>query len=84
MTSAELNRDIKRFYKNYSIHLEIDSSDTFFDWVERYGRKEFKRLYDGDKELKYMNKKSIMMMMKINRHLLIIPLHMMFINAVIE
>jgi hypothetical protein len=84
MTNAELNRDIKRFFKNYSIHLEADGSDTFFSWVDRYGRKEFLRLYGADKELILMNKKSILMLMKINRHLLIVPLHMMFINAEIE
>ena len=84
MTSAELNRDIKRFFKIYSIHLETDDSNTFFAWVERYGRKEFKRLYDGDKELKYMNKGSILKLMKINRHLQIVPLHMMFISAIVE
>jgi len=84
MTKAELNRDIKRLFKIYTIHCATDDANTFFSWVERYGKKEFMRLYDADKELTLLNKNSILMLMKMNRHLTIIPLHLFFINAKLE
>ena len=80
MTNAELNRDIKRLYKDYSIYLNGDS-DVFFSWVGGYAKKEFFRLYHADLELSAMNKNSILMLLKINRHLRLIPFHQFYINA---
>jgi hypothetical protein len=84
MTNAELNRDIKRLFKIYSIHCATDDARTFFDWVERYGKKEYLRLYHTDLELTIMNKKSIIMMLKMNRTITAIPQHQMFIHSIVE
>jgi hypothetical protein len=84
MTNAEVNRDIKRLFKVYTIHCACDDATIFFEWMERYGNKEFLRLYHADLDLTVMNKKSILMLMKMNRTLKVIPFHQFFIHAKIE
>lgn len=65
MTASELNRDIKKL-------LKIQEDPNF--------EKEFKRLYFADSSFQYMNKKSILIMLRLNLRYRFIPLHSFGIN----
>jgi len=65
MTTKELNRDIKRLVKN--IHnLMGKDFDAYFEYIHNDAKKEFIRLYYADKEFKYMNKQSVLIMFRLN------------------
>lgn len=69
MTAKELNRDIKRLGKLINTEKEYNEQLLFAH------EKEFKRLYNADREFKYMNAESIRIMLRINLRHRIIPLH---------
>lgn len=75
MTTAELNRDIKKLLKLYAI---INSND--FDskeYKDAYGKltNEFKRLYFADTKFEYMNVQSIRIMLRLNLRFRFYQLH---------
>lgn len=74
MTSAELNRDIKRLAKQFGT-----------DGAEKLEfEKEFKRLYYADDNFQYMNKQSVLIMLSINLRHRFIALHSFGINVSIN
>lgn len=75
MTAAELNRDIKRLANTVEKLHTLNDHDTYFKEVETTVKPEFKRLYLADSQFEYMNKKSILIMLRLNLQFRIIPLH---------
>lgn len=87
MTTNELNRDIKRLYKAIEQIRKISelpnhTSKEYFDFIEDYAKREFKRLYNSDNAFEYMNKESIKIMLRLNIRHRFEQLHMfgIFIN----
>lgn len=75
MTAAELNRDIKRLANTVEKLHQLNDQDTYFKEVETTVKPEFKRLYLADSQFEYMNKKSILIMLRLNLQFRIIPLY---------
>ncbi len=69
MTTQELNRDIKRL-KNLVVNCppnqEVD---------ETYMKKEIRRLFYADDTFEYMNRSSILTLIRLNGRFRAIPLH---------
>jgi hypothetical protein len=61
MTNQELNRDIKRILKEDLLYSQT-SKEVHLENV----RNEFKRLYNADREFTYMNRTSILIMIRLN------------------
>lgn len=74
MTTAELNRDIKRLAKQ----LGTDKEHT-----EEF-KKEFLRLYGADNDFKYSNKDSVLTLLRINLRHRFIALHQFGIHITIN
>lgn len=72
MKPKELNRDIKRLYKNAE------------NLTESERNAEFKRLYFADEEFDFMNKESIKIMLKLNLRYRIIPFHVFGLSINID
>lgn len=70
MTKQELNRDIKRLWK------ESLKPMTPYEATQ----KEYKRLFYADRGLEYMNKESIKIMLVLNSQYRFIPLHTFSLN----
>lgn len=68
MTPQELNRDIKRLRKY--VKEQIPFSD------DEYVKKELSRLYYADDKFQYMNKESVITLLRLNVRFRAIPLHM--------
>ena len=75
MTAAELNRDIKRLGNTVEKLHQLNNQDIYFKEIETMVKPEFMRLYLADSQFEYMNKKSILIMLRLNLSLRIIPLH---------
>ena len=75
MTTAELNRDIKKLLKLNAIinNSDIDSKE----YKDAYGKltKEFARLYFADTKFDYMNVQSIKIMLRLNLRYRFYQLH---------
>lgn len=65
MTTQELNRDIKWLNKELKRKGYYSESD----------KTEFVRLYGADREFKYMNRQSILIMFRLNLRYRFIPFH---------
>lgn len=65
MTNKELNRDIKRLYT--AIENSELERDAFYEWLETYAKKEFKRLHGADREFTAITKDNLVRLMIINR-----------------
>jgi hypothetical protein len=74
MTKQELNRDIKRLFKEFKKAAENLEIEKYFEVAEEL-KKEFRRLYDADRELKYVSKDNILRMLILNRRHRVIPFH---------
>lgn len=77
MTTQELNRDINRLYKAIE---KSKGKESYYEDLENVHSKEFKRLYNADNNFEYMNKKSILILMVLNRRFRFIPFHNFGIN----
>jgi len=81
MTNQELNRDIKRLYKEFLNKRGGDTTNwSNQDWNEYTAKedafkKEFHRLYHADKNFEVVNKQGILMMIVLNNSLRVIPFH---------
>lgn len=84
MTTKELNRDINNLWKKRNKLLSNNENDLYFDWLENEGKKEFTRLYYADKNMEYMNKKSLLIMYRLNQSHRFIPFHSFGISAIIK
>lgn len=74
MTKTELNRDVKRL--NSEIYrMSFEDFNEYQNYIETAARKEFRRLYDADNQFEYMNKQSVIIMLKLNLRHQFIPLH---------
>lgn len=68
MTAKELNRDIKRL-ANEIYRISFEDQNKYLAYLESEAKKEFLRLYRADKQFEYMNKQSILIMLRLNvRH----------------
>jgi hypothetical protein len=76
MTKQELNRDTKRLLKAYKAALK---SKNYYEQLPAI-QKELKRLYMADSNFKYMNKTSILILLRLNLRLREIELHHFGIN----
>ena len=72
MTIQQLNKDIKRLYKDIQIakskgnvSLE-DGNKVYFDYIDKIAKPEFTRLYYADRGMVYMNRLSIKLMLSMN------------------
>ena len=72
MTKHELNRDVKRLYKQYINSISFDTSEKMI--------REYKRIYYADPKGEYLTNLSLRMMIRMNHTFRIIPLHQMYIN----
>lgn len=78
MTKNELNRDIKKLKSEF---YRIGFWDLEYQEQQKPALiKEFKRLYDADRNFEYMNKDSILTMLRLNLTYRIIDLHLFGIN----
>ncbi len=70
MTKRELNRDVKRLAKFVSNYVGTTDEKT-----EEYIKAEAKRLYQADKEMTYLNKDSIKVLLRLNLRYRFVQLH---------
>jgi hypothetical protein len=77
MTNAELNRDIRRLWVKSKQHRNIAKSE-----YENYEKNtlpelqsELKRLYYADTSFSFLNRTSVLIMVKLNLRYRVIPLH---------
>lgn len=76
MTTAQLNRDIKRLGKSYD---KFINDNTLSD--DKTVKDEVTRLYYADREFQYMSKKSVLILLRVNLSVRAIPLHMFGLNV---
>lgn len=74
MTKNELNRDIKRL-KSEIYRMSFESLETYYKYIDTEARKEFKRLYYADDKFQYMNKTSVLIMLRLNLSHRFVVLH---------
>lgn len=84
MTKKELNRDIKKLAKKELCLQTLPNNDQYFDAVEIFVKPEFKRLYNANKDFEYMNRNSILIMLRLNLKHRIIQLHTFGLNIELE
>jgi hypothetical protein len=65
MTVKELNRDIKRLLKLVASYTGKNLPD-YHERIEKDVKPEFLRLYNADRSFEYMNKQSIIIMLRLN------------------
>jgi hypothetical protein len=70
MTTQELNRDIKRLLKEDSLYASTNKA-VHLDNI----RREFVRLYMADQYFQYMNRTSILIMLRLNLRYRFVALH---------
>lgn len=70
MTKQELNRDIKRLYKQYLNKADKEAIEP-----------EFKRLYYADDNFEYCNKNSVLMLLAMNHTFRFIQFHLFGISC---
>jgi hypothetical protein len=75
MTKQELNRDIKRLFRNWRIASDGIATEEYFSEVEPKMKKEFQRLYFADSEFKYISRDNILRLVILNRRHRVIPFH---------
>lgn len=78
MTTQELNRDIKRLRKRFCSYQKLEG-DEYYDAIKSL-RPEFTRLFYADAEFKYMNRDSIITLLRINVKHRFVPIHLFGIN----
>ena len=83
MKTSELNRDIKRLSKDWTKAKEL-SNDEYFELVENILKPELRSLYYADRKFKYLNKKSILIMLSLNLSHRVIPFHRFGMNIEIK
>lgn len=66
MTPRELNKAIKALNKNILALQGKDDSQKYYDYVENIAKPEFMRLFLADQEFKYMDRTSILIMLRLN------------------
>ncbi len=77
MTNKELNRDINRLHilvQKLCNDDKIQVNDYYMK-VTSDVKPEFKRLYNADQRFKYMNRKSVLIMLRLNLKYRIISFH---------
>lgn len=80
MTNKELNRDIKRLYKNVQL-AKKKTSEEYFNLIENDYRKEFIRLYGADNRAEILTKDSLLKMYRLNLSYQYVELYRFYINA---
>ena len=78
MTTKELNRDIKRLWKERE--KQDGTAAEYWDWIESDFKKEFLRLYNADSQCEYMNLKSFKIMYRLNQCHRMVPFAFAWIN----
>lgn len=74
MTTAELNRDIKRLVKlEQNVSAKYDTKE--YDQAVNELKKEYVRLYYADDKFEYMNVQSIKIMLRMNLRYRFVALH---------
>lgn len=83
MTKQELNRDIKRlFNKIQSLQLNYQyDPNTYINFIEGEGKKEYLRLYYADRTTEYLTKNSLVTMMTLNRSHRFVQFHVFYCDA---
>lgn len=79
MTKRELNRDIKRLAKKFLQWQEGDRTIPEADL-----KLEFRRLYHADREMTSLNRTSILLMIRMQRCLQVVPNHIFGLYIEIE
>lgn len=80
MTTQELNRDVKRLVATVN---KYDASGTYNEETHNLICKGLKRLYYADDSFEYMNKNSVLAMIRLNGRFRVIALHQFGINIVL-
>jgi hypothetical protein len=77
MTKQELNKAIKKLFRNWRIASEDSKSDIkhYFESVEPNMKKEYQRLYFADSKFEYISRDNILRMIILNRRHRVIPFH---------
>lgn len=75
MTPRELNRDVARLASTVEKLTQLNDTDIYFKEVEVTVKPEFMRLWRADSQFIYMNKRSILIMLRLNLRFRIIALH---------
>lgn len=80
MTTRQLNNKIKKLgIKFYSQSQK--PAEEFFNWLEAEGKSEFIDLYNADREMKYISKESVLILMRLNLSHHIIAAHQFGIHV---
>jgi hypothetical protein len=74
MTTQELNRDIKRLQKTFE-KMQQMKTDDYFSMLHGEFKKEFMRVYRADSKFKYINRESILILLRINLSCRFVALH---------
>lgn len=78
MTKQELNRDIKRLWKQYNQYKAKNGSNAtneYFAYIDENIKPELKRLYYADTSMKSLNADSLRYLIRLNLSLIVIPFH---------
>lgn len=68
MTKSELNRDIKRLWKRFLLFKKPSvNHEEFYKFIDVEYPREFKLLYYASNDFKSLSKKSILMLLVMNR-----------------
>lgn len=73
MTKNELNRDVKRLYKQWNDFRVFSNTNEYKEWMDKVFKHEYRRLYMADTTLKYITKDNLLRMVKMNQHSQVIP-----------
>lgn len=85
MTPQQLNKDIKALNKlvaNITLQSNRtpDSNGTYYKRIDAEVKPEFIRLFHADREFKYMDRTSILIMLRLNVKLRIVAFHSFGLN----
>lgn len=79
MTTKELNRDVKRLNK-LVLALDKIGGDAYFKSIDISVKPEFIRLLNADREFLYLNRTSILILLRLNLRFRIVAFHTFGLN----
>ena len=74
MTTAQLNKDIKKLNSEIYRHSFMDK-EIYSEYISSEAYKEFARVYMADVQFKYINKESVLILLSLNLKHRFIPLN---------
>lgn len=72
MNTRELNRRIHRLYRDEKL---MQDTPDYWQYIEKTAKPEYKTLYNEDDKFERMSRRSILIMLVLNRRLRVITFH---------